>query len=120
MYPTHPSQAGAGSAALYLRCYPYDHWGMTAHLHALEDHAARLGFSNPRLFLDNGISSRAADRPQLRMLLSRAATGQIDTVIVPGRWTFSLDDPTADAITSFLRSVGTDIIELPGRRRAAA
>ncbi|WP_035791946.1 recombinase family protein [Kitasatospora mediocidica] len=102
--------------ALYLRCFPYDSWRMAPHLRALEEHAARLGLPAPEVFLDNGVSSRAV-RPQLRQLLARAAVGQVGTLLVPGRWVFSLDDRTADAVTDFLRAAGTAIIELPDRGR---
>ncbi|MEU3461021.1 hypothetical protein ABZ721_13815 [Streptomyces sp. NPDC006733] len=103
----------AGTAA-YLRCYPYDQWRMALHLHALEEHADRLGHHSPEIFLDNGVSCRAA-RPQLTLLLARVATGAIGTVLIPGRWVLSLDDDAADSVTRFLRGHGAEVVELPHR-----
>ncbi|MEV4613040.1 recombinase family protein [Kitasatospora sp. NPDC049258] len=100
-----------GGTAVYLRCYPYDSWQMAVHLRALEEHAARLRLPVPQVFLDNGVSSRLP-RPQLRRLLARAAEGRIDTVLIPGRWVFSLDNRTADSVTDFLRGAGADVLEL--------
>ncbi|GAA0703300.1 hypothetical protein GCM10010193_67710 [Kitasatospora atroaurantiaca] len=113
----HPRSSPGGVAA-YLRCYPYDAWQMASHLRALEEYGDRLGLSAPRVFLDNGVSSRNL-RPQLRRLLARAAEGRIDTVLVPGRWVFSLDNRTADSVTDFLRGVGADVVELPYQPRKA-
>ncbi|MEV4558414.1 recombinase family protein [Kitasatospora sp. NPDC049285] len=101
------------STALYLRCYPYDSWQMETHRRALEDHAEQLGVRHPRVYLDNGASSRTI-RPQLRLLLARASMGQISTVLIPGRWVLSLDARTADAVVEFLRSTGARVEELPG------
>ncbi|MFC9326050.1 hypothetical protein [Kitasatospora sp. NPDC057015] len=104
------------ATAAYLRCYPYDDWQMAAHAHALEEHARRLGLGAPRLFLDNGVSSRAI-QPELRRLLALAAVERIDTVLVPGRWVFSLDQRTADSVTEFLTAAGTQVLELPRREK---
>jgi len=117
MTATHP-RSSHGRTAAYLRCYPYDAWQMASHLRALKEHAARLGLPAPRVFLDNGVSSRSL-RPQLRQLLAQAADGRIDTVLVPGRWVFSLDNRTADSVADFLRGVGADIAELPHQPRNA-
>ncbi|GHH81051.1 hypothetical protein GCM10018781_62800 [Kitasatospora indigofera] len=100
--------------AAYLRCYPYDDWQMQAHAQALEDHARRLGLGTPRKFLDNGVSCRGV-QPQLRLLLSLASVELIDTVLVPGRWVFSLDEHTANSVADFLAGAGTKVIELPRR-----
>ncbi|MFD9126082.1 hypothetical protein [Kitasatospora sp. NPDC059571] len=106
----------AGTAA-YLRCYPYDRWQVDFHVRAMEEHAHRLGLQYPQLFLDNGVSSRAV-RPQLKALLSQVAMGRFSTVLIPGRWTFSLDDHTSAAVMGFLHEMGTTVVELPRRRSA--
>jgi hypothetical protein len=106
----------SGTTAAYLRCFPYDRWQADFHLRALEDHADRLGLHNPQFFVDNGVSSRTV-RPQLKVLLSQAAMGRFDTVLIPGRWTFSLDDGTAAAVIGFLHEMGTQVVELPRDRR---
>ncbi|MDH6137874.1 hypothetical protein P3T37_007309 [Kitasatospora sp. MAA4] len=113
-----PAVRTPAGTALYLRCFPYDSWRMAPHLRALQEHATRLGLNAPEVFLDNGVSSRAM-RPQLQQLLTRAAVGRLGTLLVPGRWVFSLDDRTADAVTGFLRGAGTAIVELPDRLRSA-
>ncbi|MDJ0345142.1 hypothetical protein QMK19_31875 [Streptomyces sp. H10-C2] len=115
MTSTHASRAAATAA--YLRCYPYDTWQMAVHVRALEQHAGNLGLGAPYVFLDNGISCRTV-QPQLRLLLARAAMGFIDTVLVPGRWVFSIEDRTADAVTEFLRAAGARVFELPHRMDA--
>ncbi|MFG2819265.1 hypothetical protein ACGFX4_07525 [Kitasatospora sp. NPDC048365] len=104
-------EASTGTA-LYLRCYPYDSWQMDAHRRALEDHAQLLGAGPTQTYLDNGAPS-AGLRPQLRLLLARASMGQISTVLIPGRWVFSLDSRTADAVADFLESTGARVVELP-------
>ncbi|MEU9133446.1 hypothetical protein AB0D08_36060 [Kitasatospora sp. NPDC048540] len=104
--------------AAYLRCYPYDSWRMAPHVRALEEHAGLLGLDTPRLFLDNGVSCRSV-QPQLRVLLALASLEAVDTVLVPGRWVFSLDQGTADAVAGFLVAAGTRVVELPAHRRTA-
>ncbi|MGW2543200.1 hypothetical protein ACWC5I_20570 [Kitasatospora sp. NPDC001574] len=115
---THEQPTLIGSSAVYLRCYPYDHWDMAAHRWALEDHARHLGLGTPMLYLDNGTSSSAL-RPQLRLLLARASKGLVDTVLVPGFWVFSLESATAASVAQFLRAAGTQVVELPRRRHRA-
>ena len=117
MIAGHPRSCHDGTAA-YLRCYPYDTWQMASHVRALEKHANRIGLSAPYVFLDNGVSSRSP-QPQLQRLLARAAESRIRTVLIPGRWVFSLDIRTADSVTDFLREFGTDVVELPHNPRNA-
>ncbi|MCM2422993.1 MULTISPECIES: hypothetical protein [unclassified Streptomyces] len=112
---TADTYRGRARAAAYLRCYPYDQWRMAVHLHALEEHADRLGHHAPEIFLDNGVSCRAV-RPELSLLLARVAVGTIDTVLIPGRWVFSLDDRTADSVMDFVRGCGAEVVELPHHR----
>ncbi|MER6362258.1 hypothetical protein [Kitasatospora sp. NPDC001527] len=111
---SHDHPVRTRSAAVYLRCYPYDHWNMDAHRWALEDYAHRLALGVPELYLDNGASSNEL-RPRLRLLLARASKGQVGTVLVPGPWVFSLDRTTAGAVVQFLHAAGTQVVELPGR-----
>ncbi|MGW6915805.1 hypothetical protein ACWGB8_18620 [Kitasatospora sp. NPDC054939] len=101
--------------AAYLRCYPYDPWEAQTHVRALEDHADALGFTPPRVLLDT-VGSTCLVRPQLRGLLALAAAGAVDTVLVVGPWSFSIDDRTARSVTDFLASTGTEIVELPPQR----
>ncbi|MEV8099206.1 hypothetical protein [Kitasatospora sp. NPDC085879] len=115
--PTQHADPARAGTALYLRCYPYDEWQMVLHLHALEAHAERLGLGVPEVHLDNGVSCRIV-RPRLRRLLARVAVGAVDTVLVPGRWVFSLDDRTADAVVDHIRSYGAEVVELPSGWRA--
>lgn len=117
MIAGHPRSCHDGTAA-YLRCYPYDTWQMASHWRALQKHANRIGLPAPHVFLDNGVSSRSP-RPQLRLLLARAAEGRVRTVLIPGRWVFSLDTGTADSVTDFLRGFGADVVELPHNPRNA-
>ncbi|MCZ4123056.1 hypothetical protein [Streptomyces sp. H39-S7] len=109
---------GRAGTAVYLRCYPYDQWRMPVHLRALEEHARRLGHHAPEIFLDNGVSHRAA-RPQLTLLLARVAMGVVGTVLIPGLWVLSLDDHTADSVALFLRGHGAEVVELPHHRELA-
>ncbi|GAA1240182.1 hypothetical protein GCM10009665_33800 [Kitasatospora nipponensis] len=102
------------ATAAYLRCYPYDSWQMAPHVSALEEHAGQLGIGSPHVFLDNGVSCRGV-QPQLRMLLALASVELVDTVLIPGRWVFSLDERTADAVAGFLNAAGARVVELPRR-----
>ncbi|GAA1100012.1 MULTISPECIES: hypothetical protein [Kitasatospora] len=106
------SPARSRRAAIYLRCYPYDRWEMLTQLHALQDHASSLGLACPRVLIDT-VGSSCLARDGLRSLLALAAAGDVDTVLVPGPWAFSLDEPTARSVAGFLHSTGAEVVELP-------
>ncbi|MED7954656.1 hypothetical protein [Streptomyces sp. BE303] len=100
------------SAAVYLRCYPFDPSGMGTHLHALRHLANELGFAPPAVFLDNGCRSRGP-LPALQRLIGLLTAGAFRAVLVPGPFVFSLSDLEARSIWSQLTSSGNRVIELP-------
>ncbi len=114
----------APQAACYLRCYPADPWETRNLTDALRRLALGHGFSEPRLLIDAGVPSRAADKPALKGLIAAAELGMFQVVFVPGRWVFSLDETRAAAIRDRLDAAGCRVVELPSRprpgRRAAA
>ncbi|MFE2722572.1 hypothetical protein [Kitasatospora sp. NPDC059327] len=106
------------SAAVYLRCYPFDPSGMGTHLHALRHLANELGFAPPAVFLDNGHRSRGP-LPALHRLIELLTAGAFRVVLVPGPFVFSLSDLEARSIWSQLTSSGSRVIELPASRLIA-
>ncbi|MFJ1709542.1 hypothetical protein [Kitasatospora sp. NPDC088346] len=104
-----PPPAPAGTAA-YLRCYPFDPWGMRAHQHALADYAQYLKLPTPVLYLDNG---RRGQCPEFDRLLRALTTGRHTTVLVPGPWVLHLDPDTAEQRLRLLTGSGCRVIELP-------
>ncbi|GAA4832221.1 hypothetical protein [Kitasatospora terrestris] len=114
-----------GAAAVYLRCFPFDSWGMAGHEEALRAYARGLGFCDPHVFLDNGRPS-GGELPQLARMESLVASGHCGAVFVPGLWVFSMDDAAAGAVAERLRRLGGRVWEMPsprldggGRSRAA-
>ncbi|WP_406002453.1 hypothetical protein [Streptomyces sp. NBC_00829] len=98
-----------GTAA-YLRCYPYDQWGMTHHQHALKAYARHLDLPAPVLYFDNG---RRAHRPEYERLLRAVAAGRHRIVLIPGPWVLDLHDAPAQARLQQLTDHSCHIIELP-------
>ncbi|MEV6010135.1 hypothetical protein AB0M29_25385 [Streptomyces sp. NPDC051976] len=109
-----PAPCGAPRRlALYLRCYPYDAWGMSAHVGALHYYADGMGWSTaPLIFLDNGEPS-SGPLPALGRLTALVARGWIDTVLVPGLWVFSLRDREAHERAARLEALGCAVQTVP-------
>ncbi|GLW68189.1 hypothetical protein Kpho02_04880 [Kitasatospora phosalacinea] len=104
--------------AIYLRCYPEDHWEMLSHRRALEDLADRSGLARPILYLDNGTRSTEC-APRLEHLLADIAAGWVDTVLIPGTWVFALCPETARATADRLRAAGAHLVEMASPRSRA-
>ncbi|MFE9424804.1 hypothetical protein ACFYNO_17730 [Kitasatospora sp. NPDC006697] len=109
-----PRSPRSGAAAMYLRCYPYDQWHMSAHREAVHRFAGLRGVRDPLVFLDNGY--RAGEpRPALRRLLHEIRHGRLDVVLVPGWFVFALDDAVAALIAGRITATGCRLWELPPR-----
>ncbi|MFI9105409.1 hypothetical protein ACIGXA_33350 [Streptomyces fildesensis] len=106
-------QTTSPAAAVYLRCYPRDVWAMETHRTALLQRARQLRLPEPAVFLDNGCRS-AGPLPALESLTARIADGWYQTVLVPGRFVFSLIDEEAARITQWVEAHGCRLEELPG------
>ncbi|MHA4772983.1 hypothetical protein L1085_000545 [Streptomyces sp. MSC1_001] len=100
-----------GFSASYLRCYPYDREEMSFHDAAMRHYAQLIGLPDPVLFLDNGIRS-SEPKPALERLEWLACCGEIEVVLVPGLFVFSLDDRIAEAIAERLTC---EVLQTPAR-----
>ncbi|MEV4615691.1 hypothetical protein AB0K43_24320 [Kitasatospora sp. NPDC049258] len=110
------TRSTSSATAVYLRRYPHDIWKTEGHRQALLERARQLGLPQPAVFLDNGRRSRGP-LPALESLMARIADGWYRTVLVPGRFVFSLSDKEAERTTQWVAAHGCRIEELP---RAAA
>ncbi|MEV6394710.1 hypothetical protein AB0M39_07995 [Streptomyces sp. NPDC051907] len=98
--------------AIYLRCYPHDIWQMEIHRRMLVAFSLESGLGAPPVFLDNGCRSYDA-KPCLESLLRKIAAGDIDTVLIPGPFVFSLDDKEAQEIVRHIEDAACRVLELP-------
>ncbi|MFJ1709152.1 hypothetical protein [Kitasatospora sp. NPDC088346] len=98
-----------GTAA-YLRCYPFDTWGMTAHRHLVEDYAHYLDLPTPALYFDNGRRTRC---PEFDRLLHSVTTGRHGIVLIPGPWVFALHPDAAEQRRRLLTDRACRVVELP-------
>ncbi|MHA6765657.1 hypothetical protein [Streptacidiphilus sp. PAMC 29251] len=110
LYPRHNDQPVPTAA--YLRCYPFDRWGMASHRWALEDLAVQLGLPTPVLYLDNGYHGRAVG-PHLQRLQQAIANQRFTTLLIPGPWVFHLDDARARQTVLHLVTLGCTVFEMP-------
>ncbi|MFJ8622640.1 recombinase family protein [Kitasatospora sp. NPDC093550] len=104
---------GPAPCAVYLRCYPADHWTLDTQQRRLRAWALEDGLAEPAYFCDNGVPSRSA-KPRLRDLLEAARLGWIRHVLVPGLFVFDLDDQRAATIAAALQEQGVLIHIWPG------
>ncbi|MHA6757095.1 hypothetical protein [Streptacidiphilus sp. PAMC 29251] len=110
-----PNLRAPRTAAIYLRCYPFDLMAMPAHRYALHRLADQLGLPMPSDFLDNGLRS-CGPLPALTHLIELAAQEIIRVVLVPGPFVFSVCDTKARTIVDQFRGLGCQVIELPPNR----
>ncbi|OKI25682.1 hypothetical protein [Streptomyces sp. CB03911] len=103
---------------IYLRCHPFDVWGMTGHRDVVQRYARSLGFAEAAVFLDNGCRSTGA-KPRFEQLLAGVVAGFYRVVFVPGWWVFSSYDAQARAVVGRLEELGCRVVELPSPRLAA-
>ncbi|MBT2369871.1 hypothetical protein J7E88_32520 [Streptomyces sp. ISL-10] len=103
---------GRARIAAYLRCFPFDTWGMDLHRSALRRYAGELGLPEPRFYLDNGVRSRGP-LPSLGRLMELVACDAYDVLLVPGPFVFSMHDREASAIVGRITGLGCTVLELP-------
>ena len=106
------TEPGTVRIAGYLRCFPFDVWGMETHRIALRRHARELGLPEPSIHLDNGLRSRGP-LPGLERLMALVACGSYDVLLIPGPFVFSVHDLEASAIVGRIAGFGCRVLELP-------
>ncbi|WP_328666489.1 hypothetical protein OG905_05655 [Streptomyces sp. NBC_00322] len=109
------TESGTLRIAGYLRCFPFDAWGMETHRIALRSCAGELGLPEPSIYLDNGLRSRGP-LPRLERLMDQVACGVYNVLLIPGPFVFSLHDPEASAIVGRITGFGCSVLELPPLR----
>ncbi|MET7755918.1 hypothetical protein ABZT27_14570 [Streptomyces sp. NPDC005389] len=102
-------------AVAYLRCYPFEPWGMALHRDALEQYSRSLGFAELPVLLDNGVPSEGP-KPYFDQLISLVAADVYHVVFVPGLWVFAIGDEDATVSAGRLTDLGCRIVELPSPR----
>jgi len=106
------TEPGTLRIAAYLRCFPFDSWGMETHRIALCRYARELGFPEPWIYLDNGLRSRGP-LPSLARLMDQVACGIHNMLLIPGPFVFSLHDFEASSIVGRITDAGCTVLELP-------
>ncbi|MCX4585528.1 hypothetical protein [Streptomyces sp. NBC_01481] len=106
------TQYGTVRIAGYLRCFPFDAWGMETHRIALRSCAGELGLPEPSIYLDNGLRSRGP-LPGLERLMDLVACGVYNVLLIPGPFVFSVHDPEASSIVGRITGFGCTVLELP-------
>ncbi|MET7621731.1 hypothetical protein [Streptomyces sp. NPDC005408] len=102
---------GTVRIAGYLRCFPFDVWGMETHRIALRWCAGELGLPEPSIYLDNGLRS-PGPLPGLERLMDLVACGTYDVLLIPGPFVFSVHDLEASAIVGRITGSGCTVLEL--------
>lgn len=105
-------EPGTVRIAGYLRCFPFDVWGMETHRIALRRYARQLGLPEPSIHLDNGLRSRGP-LPGLERLMDLVACGSFDVLLIPGPFVLSVHDLEASAIVGRITGFGCRVLELP-------
>ncbi|TQK50525.1 hypothetical protein FBY35_0861 [Streptomyces sp. SLBN-118] len=103
---------GTAGIAGYLRCFPFDAWGMETHRIALRSYAEVLGLPEPSIHLDNGLRS-PGPLPGLERLMDLVARGSYGVLLIPGPFVFSVRDLEAAAIVGRITGFGCTVLELP-------
>ncbi|WP_405604123.1 hypothetical protein OG741_34095 [Streptomyces sp. NBC_01410] len=106
------TEYGTVRIAGYLRCFPFDAWGMETHRIALRSCAGELGLPEPSIYLDNGLRSRGP-LPGLERLMDLIACGVYNVLLIPGPFVFSVADPEASSIVGRITGFGCTVLELP-------
>ncbi|MGI5404511.1 hypothetical protein ACQEVG_34670 [Streptomyces sp. CA-135486] len=106
------TEPGTVRIAGYLRCFPFDIWGMETHRIALRRYAGELGLPEPTIYLDNGLCSRGP-LPGLERLMDQVTCGSYNVLLIPGPFVFSVRDLEASATLGRITGSGCMVLELP-------